>query len=216
MDSNIICAQARREIIARDPQPVGAKRERARRVVEPHPGFSRVEAEPIQPARREPSRMRQCHREVLQRGVPVQRIVRTGRKRKRVTPPGQAAEDGVDEAGGTPLAGLPRELDGVVDNRGCRHTRQVEELIGAETEDVEDLRIEPVDRARGQFADQMVEGGPASLDTRRNLRRERAVAIVVQPDARRRDGRREVPALRDRSQDLVRRHASGRDHRGRC
>ena len=48
-----------RELVARDAQAVGAQRQRRRLVVEPAPGFSRLEPVPRPPSLHQPARMRQ-------------------------------------------------------------------------------------------------------------------------------------------------------------
>ena len=53
-------------------------------------------------------------------------------------------------------------------------------MVGAEAKDLDDFRIEPIDRAFGELDDQVIERGAPALDAARDLGGQRAVAVVVQ------------------------------------
>ena len=60
----------------------------------------------------------------------------------------------------------------------------MQQLVGAEAEDLDDLGIQPVEGALRELRDQVIEGGPPSLHAGGDLRGEGAVAVVVQAAAR--------------------------------
>ena len=199
--------------IARRPQAVGPQRHRARRVVEPHPGFGAVETEPIVPALREPARMRERDAEVQQCRSAILDVGWTRRQRQRIPPARDRAQHRIHEAARTPFARPLREVDGIVHHGGRGHARQVEQLIGAESQDFENLRVEAIDSPFREFHDEVVEGIPPSLDSAGNFRRQRAIAFIGQARAGRRNRRREVgPSGRDGAKDVVRRKTRRRDH----
>jgi hypothetical protein len=88
----------------------------------------------------------------------------------------------------------PRQLHRIVDDGRSRHAGEMQQLIAAQPEDVDDFRVQAIDRALGQRGDEVIERGTPALDAGCNLRRERAVAVVAQAVARRGDGRRQVGA----------------------
>ena len=86
-------------------------------------------------------------------------------------------------------------------------------MIGAETKDLDDFRVEPIDRALRELDDQVIERRAPALDAAGDFGGQRAVAIVVQAPARERDRRRQVGvAGGDGAEDVVRRDTRGCDH----
>jgi hypothetical protein len=65
----------------------------------------------------------------------------------------------------------------------------VQQLIRAEAENLDDLRIEPGDGALGELDDEVVERRARALNAGGNFRRQGAVAVVTQPAAGKRDSR---------------------------
>ena len=70
----------------------------------------------------------------------------------------------------------------------------MQQLIGAEPKDLDDLLIEPIDRPLGECGDEMVERRPPALHADGNVGRERAIALVVEAFAREGNGGREIGA----------------------
>ena len=80
----------------------------------------------------------------------------------------------------------------------------MEQLIGAEAKDLDDFRIEAIDRAFGKLDDQVIQGRPPALDAAGDLGGERAIAVVVQAGAGEGDRRRQIGvAGGDRHENLV-------------
>ena len=94
------------------------------------------------------------------------------------------------------LPARPRQIHRIVHDRRRRHARQVQQLIGAEAQDLDDLRIEPLDRPLREVADQMIERRPPALHAGRDLGGQRAVALVGERRARARDRGRQIGAAR--------------------
>ena len=134
-------ASRRGQFVARDHQRVGAQGERRRRVVEARPRPRRLEPVAVEPSFDEPARVRAGDREVVERRFAVLRG-RPRRQRQVVPLPPDPPEHRVHERARAALARLPRHLHRVVDHRAGGHAVEVEELVGAEAEDVEHLRIE--------------------------------------------------------------------------
>ena len=89
----------------------------------------------------------------------------------------------------------------------------MEQLIRAQPQDLEHLGVEPIDRARREVSNDMVERGTPPLDTCRDFGCERPVALVLQSGARMSDRRRQIGAPGGHGQlDVVRRDARGADH----
>ena len=89
----------------------------------------------------------------------------------------------------------------------------VQQLIGAEPEDFDDLRIQAVDGAFGKRHNQMIEGRSPPLHTRRDIGGERAIAVVLEADPRKGDRGRKVGAAgRHGGEDVVRCDTRRRDH----
>ena len=89
----------------------------------------------------------------------------------------------------------------------------MEELVGAQPQDLDDLGVESLDFAFGELDDQMIERGALTLHAAGDLGGERAIALVVQAGARGRQCGREIGAAGgDGAEDVVGRDARGRDH----
>jgi len=72
--------------------------------------------------------------------------------------------------------------------------REIEQLVGAEAQNRDDLGIEAIDGAPGELRDQVIEHRPPALDAAGYLGGERAIALVRQSAARRRQGGGKVGA----------------------
>ena len=90
----------------------------------------------------------------------------------------------------------------------------MEQLIRAQTKDLDDFAVEPVEAPLREMRNQVVEGRPPTLNADRNLRRQSPVAIVAQRSARGGDGigRSGVPRNSQRGIEAARR----RDHDSRA
>jgi hypothetical protein len=127
--------------------------------------------------------MRQGDAQIFQRRVAVPRIGWTWRQRQRCTPSRDRAQHGVDESAGASFSRPLRQVDGIVHNRGRRDAGEVKQLIAAEAKDLDDFRIEAIDRALGKLDDQVIQGGPPALDAAGDLGGERPIAVVVKTGA---------------------------------
>src|SRR5712691_4274215 len=128
--------------------------------------------------------MRERDAEIFKRRGAIGRIRRTLRKRKGVAPARNRPQHGVDESTRTPFPDPPGQIDGIVYDGGGRHAREMQQLICAEPQDLDDFRVEPGDGAPRELDDQVVESCAPALDAAGDFRGERAVAIVVQAPAR--------------------------------
>src|SRR5919108_3277955 len=91
----------------------------------------------------------------------------------------QRLEHAVDEAGCAPArrAGAS-ELDGFGDGRIGRHGTQLEELVSAEPQHIQDVGIDPRERASGEAAEDMIETTAQAKRAIDELLREGAFASV--------------------------------------
>ena len=98
----------------------------------------------------QPARMRQCDAQIIEH----LRAGRLGggrcgwspRQRELGRSLSQRAQDRVDVRCSALLSDAPGEVDGIVDHRVRRHTVKMEQLIGGEPKEVEDIGIDPADR----------------------------------------------------------------------
>jgi hypothetical protein len=90
----------------------------------------------------------------------------------------------------------------------------MKQLIGAEAQDVDDLRIQPIERSPREMDDEVIERGAPALDARRNFCCKRAIAIVGESVAGGGDCRWQIATGRDRRLDVVRGNTGRADHRG--
>ena len=130
-------------------QAVHAKRQRRRGVVERLPGFGSVEAITIEPPRGEPAQDA--------RARPRDRAARSpsggrGGSGSRCAVSRDGPQHGVHETGGARLSRAPRHRHGVVHRRGRGHAIEVQQLIGAEPQNLEHLEVEPGERAAWRTA----------------------------------------------------------------
>jgi hypothetical protein len=70
---------------------------------------------------------------------------------------GHGAQYRIDQAGRASFPGLPCELDRLVYGRPRRHALEVEQLIGAQPQDVQYLRIELCRRALRRAREEIIE-----------------------------------------------------------
>ena len=108
--------------------------------------------------------MRECDAEVVERERPIRGVSRRGRQRQRLTLARDRAEDRVDESGCAALADLLGQVDGIVHDGRRGHPGVMQELVRAQTEDFDNLRIESGNGALGEGRDQTIECGPPTLD----------------------------------------------------
>ena len=157
--------------------------------------------------------MRESVAEVFERLRAIRWIGGPGRQGQGVPLPRNRPQHGVDEPVRASLARTPRQLHGIVDHRRCGHAREVQQLIGAETQDLDDLRVETLDWPLRDVADHVVERRPPALHARGDFRGQGAVALVGE---RRTSagyrGRQVRTASGDGEEDLVGGDARRRDH----
>src|SRR5262245_6869982 len=90
----------------------------------------------------------------------------------------------VDESSGAGLPRSLRQLPGIVDDGGGGDTGEVEELIDAEAQDLDDLGIEAIETAFRQRDDEVIERRSVPLDAGRYFGGEGAIAVVGERRAR--------------------------------
>ena len=167
-------------LFARRAQPVDAQRQERRLVVELHPALGGLEAVSIQPARDQPVRMRVGDAEIGECGVSVPGVRRTRGQRKLVLLPERRAQHRVHESARAWLSRRAGQIHRIVHDRGCRHPIQVEQLIQAETQDGDDLRIELADAALREVLDEMVEAALPPQRAGDDLGSQRPIALVLE------------------------------------
>ena len=82
--------------------------------------------------------------------------VRPRGKWQPVVLPDRRSKHGVHKPRRARLSRQPRQIDGVIDNRGRWNPRQVEELVQAEAQDEDDVCIELCQGSFREVADEMV------------------------------------------------------------
>ena len=210
---DLVARQTRDQFGWRDAQPIRSQRQRRRRVVELQPAFGRVEPESVEPPLDEPSRVGERDAEVRDRVLAVNRIVRPLRQRQRVAVARDRSQHRVHQTTGAALSRPSRQLHGIINDGRGRYAGEIEQLVRAQPQDLEHLRIEPIDRALREMRNDMVERGLPALDACRDFGCERPVALVLQSGARVCDRRRQIGAPGGHGQlDVVRRDARGADH----
>ena len=147
-DDDRLRGETAAEILAGDTERVRAKRQRGRRVVEREPGLGGVEAEAVVPPGGEPAGMRQRDAEIVERGRRDRRIVRAGAG-AAATPRFReiVRSTALTKPVALRFARPPRQIHRIVDHRRRGHARMVEQLIRAEAQDLDDLRVETIDRS---------------------------------------------------------------------
>jgi hypothetical protein len=158
--------------------------------------------------------MRQRDAQILERARPIQWIRRRRRQRKRVPLSRNRAQHRVHESARARLARPFHQIHRIVYDRGRRHAREVEQLVRAQTQDVDHLAIETRDRPLGEMTDQMIQRAAPALHAGGDFRGERAVALVSEHRAGVGNAGGQVGSVcRNGAKDLVRRVARRRDHR---
>src|SRR5260221_8892449 len=107
--------------------------------------------------------------------------LRLGREREVRALARRATKERVDESGRAAFAGFPRELDGVVDDRGGGDPVEVQQLEETDAQDGEHFGVEAGGRPAPEGLDDVIEGGPPPKRAGRGLPRERAIAFVREP-----------------------------------
>ena len=212
-NSNVFPVEATDELVGRHSEPIRPERQWRRSVVELHPGLGGVEPKAIEPALSQPPRVRQRDAQVVERRGPVRGVLRLRGERQSVSSARDRAQHGIHEATCALFARSFGEVDRIIHDGSRRNASQVEELIRAQPEDLDDLRVEAVQGTSGECDQHVVEGGTPTLDTRRDLGGQSHVALVGQAAAGQRDcGRKVRAAGGDRPQDFERRGSSTSDH----
>ena len=138
---------------------------------------------------------------------------RSRRERQPVPLAARAPEQCVDERRGARLAGLLRQMHGVVDGRRRRDPIEMQQLKQRQAEDVDHFGIERRERPTGVGRDEDVERALPAQRSRGDLAGKCAVAFVVKMRSGADEGRRQVGAAgADRPQHVVRCEAGRRNH----
>ena len=92
---------------------------------------------------------------------------------------GNAPQDRIHEAGGARFPGSPCHGDRVVDGRGGRHAIEMNQLIRAQTENLENLTVKLCQGSLGELGDQVIELSLPAQRTGDEVGRQCSIAFVL-------------------------------------